>query len=508
LGAEFFLDVPELDYDFEVAEAGTALSAMVNMLKSTIRKTVVSEFQNAMVMPNRILVQLKVSEALEQTIDWGAVTHPNPEGVLRVRIVSARDLVGSDLAVFTQPTSDPYFTLTIGSQTSKTSVISRTCNPDWPEEEHFDFLCFHEDQQLVLDCFDEDMFSADDLLGRVRGVTIRQMQDRARTLDGFKYAVWLNLDVSEVEGAEDLQGKSRVLLELQFFVLSHEIPGRQQADLEAKALAGELQTTELTQSLLGRFPSQGSDMDDASPTSQAPKPVTSVNATLCNFLGAGGCGMTPTARDFPFGGARAPALPGGCNTAWLSVVLHGARGLPVDMMNKMRVKVIVSGGLRGEAPEEKLSKKAKIKQPRIQWKQQVPLTVQQVIGKMIFEEVGQKGAKVLRVANTMGNAQTGVLGPCCQDRSSGGEDFVQTSQLGVDGHYLYSNPSPHAVDMSFLSQGDETEEDLWQAGYANSNRLANMATTDSLKSEAVDAYEVKMLGSTRTMSMGGVVGVN
>mmetsp|Transcript_107685 Transcript_107685/g.246612 ORF Transcript_107685/g.246612 Transcript_107685/m.246612 type:complete len:252 (+) Transcript_107685:199-954(+) len=127
-------------------------------------------------------------------------------------------------------------------------------------------------------------------------------------------------------------------------------------------------------------------MDDASPTSQAPKPVTSVNATLCNFLGAGGCGMTPTARDFPFGGARAPALPGGCNTAWLSVVLHGARGLPVDMMNKMRVKVIVSGGLRGEAPEEKLSKKAKIKQPRIQWKQQVPLTVQQVIGRMIFEE--------------------------------------------------------------------------------------------------------------------------
>ena len=57
------------------------------------------------------------------------------KGVLRVRIIEAKQLMRMDVGVLGMGKSDPYAIVTVGSQEFRTKTISNTINPKW------DFYC-------------------------------------------------------------------------------------------------------------------------------------------------------------------------------------------------------------------------------------------------------------------------------------------------------------------------------------------------------------------------------
>ena len=80
-------------------------------------------------------------------------------GKLHVRVRSAK--LTRDTEIFGQ--MDPYCLLTIGGQKEKTKVHKKGGKkPRWDQE--FSFVCKGEEEMLV-DCFDEDTFKKDDLVG-------------------------------------------------------------------------------------------------------------------------------------------------------------------------------------------------------------------------------------------------------------------------------------------------------------------------------------------------------
>lgn len=53
------------------------------------------------------------------------------QGVLRIHVVEAKDLMKKDIGVLGKGKSDPYAIVTVGAQTFKTQTIDNTVNPKW-----------------------------------------------------------------------------------------------------------------------------------------------------------------------------------------------------------------------------------------------------------------------------------------------------------------------------------------------------------------------------------------
>jgi Ca2+-dependent lipid-binding protein len=82
-----------------------------------------------MVLPNKFPIQLSDDiEAIE-------LKAPEPEGVLRVHVVEAKNLMKKDIGMLGKGKSDPYAVVTLGAQEFKTKVIVNNVDPKW------DFWC-------------------------------------------------------------------------------------------------------------------------------------------------------------------------------------------------------------------------------------------------------------------------------------------------------------------------------------------------------------------------------
>lgn len=53
------------------------------------------------------------------------------QGVLRVHIVQAKNLVAKDMSLLRKGKSDPYVVVTLGAQQFKTRTINNELNPKW-----------------------------------------------------------------------------------------------------------------------------------------------------------------------------------------------------------------------------------------------------------------------------------------------------------------------------------------------------------------------------------------
>lgn len=53
------------------------------------------------------------------------------QGVLRIHVVEAKDLMKKDIGVLGKGKSDPYAIVTVGAQQFKTQTIDNTVNPKW-----------------------------------------------------------------------------------------------------------------------------------------------------------------------------------------------------------------------------------------------------------------------------------------------------------------------------------------------------------------------------------------
>jgi Ca2+-dependent lipid-binding protein len=121
----FFLNNPDIDFDL------VGIADLLDMpgLSDILRRIVVETVASMMVLPNKFPIQLSDDiEAIE-------LKAPEPEGVLRVHVVEAKNLMKKDIGMLGKGKSDPYAVVTLGAQEFKTKVIVNNVDPKW------DFWC-------------------------------------------------------------------------------------------------------------------------------------------------------------------------------------------------------------------------------------------------------------------------------------------------------------------------------------------------------------------------------
>ena len=100
-------------------------------------------------------------------------------GRLHVSIIAAHGLAAKDVNGF----SDPFCVVVLNKQQHKTATLYKTLDPQW-EGEDFDFEVTSRVDHLVVLCWDEDSFKANDFLGTV-SVTLADVADAENaTLSG------------------------------------------------------------------------------------------------------------------------------------------------------------------------------------------------------------------------------------------------------------------------------------------------------------------------------------
>lgn len=191
----FFLKRPKISFN---------LTNLLNVLdipglKKTLRGIVDDVIANFVVLPNRIAIPLA------ESVDAGDLKYPIPEGLLRVQIPEAQELVKSDFSLIGKGSPDPYAVLEVGAQKFRTETKKNQSNPKW--DEIFEaFVDNSTGQELEIFLYDHDLASKDSKIGnvdiKIQSVVEEGMQD-----------IWLPLEKAK-------QGK--VHLRLEWFSLSND----------------------------------------------------------------------------------------------------------------------------------------------------------------------------------------------------------------------------------------------------------------------------------------------
>ena len=92
---------------------------------------------------------------------------PEPEGVLRITIVEATNLMQCDIGLFGRGQSDPYVVLTIGAKKFRSQTVKKTVNPVFGESWE-SVVEIAKSQSLDIEVWDQDQGKDDDFMGRAR----------------------------------------------------------------------------------------------------------------------------------------------------------------------------------------------------------------------------------------------------------------------------------------------------------------------------------------------------
>ncbi|XP_026484937.1 extended synaptotagmin-2 isoform X2 [Vanessa tameamea] len=151
----FFLNNPSIDFNL----VGAADVLDMPGFSDILRRCIVEQIANMMVLPNKL--PIKLSDEIP-TVD---LRMPEPEGVLRIHLVQAQNLMKKDVSMLGKGKSDPYAIITVGAQQWKTKHIDNNINPRW------EYWCEARimqslGQTLDIEVFDKDEGNDDDKLGR------------------------------------------------------------------------------------------------------------------------------------------------------------------------------------------------------------------------------------------------------------------------------------------------------------------------------------------------------
>ncbi|XP_062390423.1 extended synaptotagmin-3 [Sardina pilchardus] len=154
----FFIRRPTLQINWTGITNLLDSSAFSSLSEPTILNIIAS----LMVLPNRMCIPLIDQVKMDQ------MRFPLPRGVVRVRLLEARDLMAKDTFMMglVKGKSDPYAILQVGNTQHKSKTIKENLNPRW--DETYEFVV-HEapGQELEIELFDEDT-DKDDKLGSFR----------------------------------------------------------------------------------------------------------------------------------------------------------------------------------------------------------------------------------------------------------------------------------------------------------------------------------------------------
>ncbi|KRK04554.1 uncharacterized protein Dyak_GE23497, isoform E [Drosophila yakuba] len=151
----FFLNNPNIDFNL----VGVIDFMDMPGLSDLLRRIIVEQIGNVMVLPNKLPI------SLSEEVSAVALKMPEPEGILRIHVVEAKDLMKKDISVLGKGKSDPYAIINVGAQEFKTQIIDNNVNPKW------DYWCeatvFIQMGQFVeIQLKDSDDSKKDENLGR------------------------------------------------------------------------------------------------------------------------------------------------------------------------------------------------------------------------------------------------------------------------------------------------------------------------------------------------------
>ncbi|CAO1384694.1 unnamed protein product [Diamesa hyperborea] len=205
----FFLNNPNIDFNL------VGVIDMLDMpgLSDLLRRIVVEQVANLMVLPNKLPIILSTEvEAL-------SLKMPEPEGVLRIHVVEAKNLMKMDIGMLGKGKSDPYAIVTVGAQQFRTQTIDNTVNPKW------DYWCEAEvnsslGQEILFQLWDFDVCDsvADDYLGRatieISSVVKKGVVDTWLTLEQAKHGL-VHLRLTWMQLSSDKNDLKAALAETQ-----------------------------------------------------------------------------------------------------------------------------------------------------------------------------------------------------------------------------------------------------------------------------------------------------
>ena len=186
----YFLKPPEIDYNL----GGVAGALEIPGLSQIVERIIIEQIKNFLVLPN------KFSMPLVQSIPNKVLKCPDSAGVLRVKMIQAKDLVDLDGLGFGK--SDPYVILTVGAHTFKLDTMLNTLNPVWEKNNVFDFpIEVVQGQELLMEFYDDDDRQDDEFMGRAK------IQTHIVAERGHIEARWIDL----IDGEKN-QGQVQVSL--------------------------------------------------------------------------------------------------------------------------------------------------------------------------------------------------------------------------------------------------------------------------------------------------------
>ncbi|XP_053984872.1 extended synaptotagmin-1 isoform X1 [Hylaeus volcanicus] len=219
----FFLNPPAVNFNL----VGVADVLDLPGFNEILRKTIVEQIAAFVVLPNKIVIPLC------ETVPVESLKIPEPEGVLRIHVVEAKNLMKKDIGMLGKGKSDPYAIINVGAQEFRTKTQVNTVNPKW------DFWC----EAVICSCimqkamvflWDRDAsipcVQYDDFLGRAT-IEVSRVKKKG-SID-----TWVSLEQAK---------HGMVHLRLTWFQLSKNV-----ADLKAALIeTQELRVTSMSTALL------------------------------------------------------------------------------------------------------------------------------------------------------------------------------------------------------------------------------------------------------------------
>ncbi|KAH8293013.1 hypothetical protein KR054_006111, partial [Drosophila jambulina] len=208
----FFLNNPNIDFNL----VGVIDFMDMPGLSDLLRRIIVEQIGNVMVLPNKLPI------SLSEEVSAVALKMPEPEGILRIHVVEAKDLMKKDISVLGKGKSDPYAIINVGAQEFKTQIIDNNVNPKWDYWcEACIFTTIGHYIGFSLWDYDQTMpgVQSDDVLGRLASIDIasvikKGVVDSWLTLEDAKHGL-LHVRLQWYKLTADPNDLQQILLETQ-----------------------------------------------------------------------------------------------------------------------------------------------------------------------------------------------------------------------------------------------------------------------------------------------------
>jgi len=179
----FFLNKPTLDYSL----GGIGTFGEIPGANAVIKTVVEEQIRSRFVWPNRFSLYLPIEQV--QKLPDKTYLLVRPSGVLKAKVIEARDLIKADKNLVGSGKSDPYAVVSVGNTkvSFRDKYVAKSINPSFQE---YDAQFELEDsfgQELKVELYDFDNSSSDDFLGSATC-------DLALALRPGGFESWLPLD--------------------------------------------------------------------------------------------------------------------------------------------------------------------------------------------------------------------------------------------------------------------------------------------------------------------------